>query len=126
MRTPPITPSHEEINPYESPAIPSDRRTPRTNPRLKLALDIFAIIFASFPLVAILTEKTLGRKFDDFKKNIPDALVVPVALTFIVTILVALLFWLISLIINIRGTLKLRPVSIIGVLLNVASLVAMF
>jgi hypothetical protein len=126
MHTPPTSPSHLEINPYKSPAIPSDRRSVWESPRMRLALDLFAIFFASFPLVAILTEKTFGLTIDGFMKKVPDELVGPVALTAIVTILAALLFWLISLIVNIRGAFKLRPISIVGVLLNVASLVAMF
>lgn len=59
-------------------------------------------------------------------ESIPPEFVAPAALTLIVSTLSALLFWLISLIINIKGAFKLRPLSIIGVLLNTASLVAMF
>ena len=93
---------------------------------MRLALDFFAIIFASFPLGAILTEKTFGFKSEDIIDSIPPEFVAPVALMAIVSILSTLLLWLISLVINIRGAFKLRPISIIGVLLNLASLVAMF
>ena len=89
-------------------------------------MDFFAIIFASFPLGAILTEKTFGLTIDGFMESIPHEFVLHVALMALISILSTLLLWLISLVINIRGAFKLRPISIIGVLLNVASLVAMF
>lgn len=126
MSTPSITTSQPEVNPYKSPAIPSDRRSVWANPRVQWALDVLAIAFSPVPLGMRIFEETLGLSIDGFMESVPPVLVVPVALMAIISILLACLLWLISLVINIRGALKLRMMSMIGVLLNVISLIVMF
>lgn len=89
-------------------------------------MDLFTIIFASAPLGVRITEEAFGLTINGFKESIAPGFERLAALMFVCSIISLALLWLISLVVNIRGALKLRPLSIVGVLLNVASLVAMF
>jgi hypothetical protein len=126
MSKPSIMTSQAEVNPYKSPAVSGDRRSVWANPRVQQAMNVFAIAFAPVPLTMRVVEETLDLSINSFMERVPPVLERPVALMAIISILLACLLWLISLIINIRGALKLRVMSMIGVLLNVISLIAMF
>ena len=112
-------------NPYRAPATSHEPLPTRPYTRFRLFLDIFAIAFASLPLVVVILEKmkvvALGP--EDF---LDDKAPLSLGFAYLCCLLSVLLFWLVSLIINIAGTIKLRPVSIFGFLLNVASFIAMY
>jgi hypothetical protein len=116
--------SGHDNNPYAAPATSREPLPKRPYTRFRLFLDVFAIVFASLPLILILEKmKVVALKPDDL---LDDKSPLSLALAYLCCLLSVLLFWLVSLIINIVGTVKLRPVSIFGFLLNVASFIAMY
>jgi hypothetical protein len=102
-----------DTNPYTSPTIPTDDLPKRLYTRPRLLLDVFAIVFAIFPIGFRITIDVVP--YHDFER-----VFLPIAVLFLLT----MLLWLVSLVINIVGTVKTRPVSIIGVLINIASFIA--
>ena len=112
-----------DSNPYKSPVNSCEAQTKPHRSLARRAIDVFAIVFASLPLllrgVLEITERASGGQTLGF---IEQNGLVGFAMIFMVA-LVSL--WLASLVINIVGVSQIRASSIVGVLLNIASLVAM-
>ena len=108
-----------------SEVVPTPSRDAKNNPRrsLKIVADVFAIVFASLPLLLRVLMDTFDRFTGGQSWVFMDQNHLVVCAAICLASVVGL--WLASLVINIIGVIRLRILSIVGLLLNIASFVAM-
>src|SRR5688500_2275843 len=103
-----------DTNPYTSPSPSPDLSVKRPYTRFSLLLDIVAIAGAGYPL--------MFRAVVELNNLAP-----PTSIVIGISLLLTLVFsWLVGLVLNAVGAFRLRPVSFIGLLLNVSSVIMMF
>ena len=107
-------------NPYQAPATSGEPLPTRPYTRFRLFLDIFALVFAISPTSYNVIDYFVD--ISDFQGNAR----IPVALAILAAQLLLVVLWFVSLVINAAGAFRLRPVSIVGLVLNLVSLVAGF
>ena len=103
-----------DTNPYESPLPPSDLSVKRPYTRLNLLMDIVAIAGAAYPLMFRAVVELMA---------LPPPTDRAIGISLFLTLALA---WLVGLVLNTAGAFRYRPVSVIGLLLNVSSMIMMF
>lgn len=112
-----------DSNPYKSPTTSCvAHNRPRRTP-LRLAVDVFAIVFAALPMLLRVLLDTYDRITGGQSWVFIDQNQLVVVAAICLALVVGL--WLASLVLNIIGVFRLRALSIVGLILNIASLVAM-
>ena len=106
-------------NPYQSPELAGhDPATAKPYTRIWLNLDFFWIGSAAGPaFYEIVIEWLFGFDVD------PDTLPLPIQILVLIFLLSILLFFIVSFIVNIVGSIKGRRMSIAGVAANIVSLI---
>ena len=96
-------------NPYQAPTTCREAIPKRPYTRAGLLLDIFAIVLT---LPAPITRVIIAR----LSNNPIESLTVPLG-AYLFSVLI---MWLVALILNIIGSIKGRPLPVVGLLLNLA------
>jgi hypothetical protein len=109
-----------ETNPYQTPATSRRPLPKRPYTRFRFLVDIFALIFAILPVPFM-----VWNYYSNTGVVIANATYFQLWVM-LIGFLVVLVMWLVSLVINAAGAFRVRPVSAVGLLLNIVSLIASF
>jgi hypothetical protein len=105
-------------NPYDSPSLLPERRPPHP---LTAICDVIAIAFAGMPLLVLGVLVVVVGNSDDMSTRENNLIIL-----FILTCLALFVFYVISAIYNLVGTIMRRPMAMVGLTLNVLTFSAWF